>query len=256
MSIFRGAELGLCSQYFSHLPYLHPFHVHLLVDLKNFPSLLFNMVDPITGIGLASSILTLAEAGYKISRRTIEFSRLLGELPPDLQECSNFMDVLVRTAKRLQAQLKAEGAGIGPITALHADLESLFDQCNRTALALLSFLERIKNSNSLSKAIQMTRKEGEIVKIRNKLDDYILALLLIFEEHQQVFNEDFRYFRSSLSHIKPHPAERELHVGLRDYGLLTKEQEHCQRSESRLLPISPKARRTDVARVLSGRDCY
>ncbi len=214
------------------------------------------MVDPIIGIGLASSILTLAEAGYKISKRTIEFSRLLGELPPDLQECSNLMNVLVRTGKRLQAQLKAEGAGIGPITALHADLESLFDQCNQTASALLSFLDRLQNSNSLSKAIQMTRKEGEILKIRNKLDQYILALLFIFEEHQQAFNEDLRYIHSFSPHIKTYPAERELHVGLRYYGLLTKEQEHCQRSESRLLPISPKACRTDIARVFSGRECY
>ena len=210
------------------------------------------MVDPLTGIGLASSILTLAEAGYKISKRTIEFSRLLGELPPDLQECSNLMDVLVRTAKRLQAQLEAEVAGIGPIAALHADLESLFDQCNQTASVLLSFLDRLQNSNSLSKAIQMTRKEGEILKTRNKLDQYILALLFILEEHQQTFNEDLRYFHLFSPHIKTHPAESELHVGLRDYGLLTKEQEHCQRSESRLLPISPKARRTDVTRFFPG----
>ncbi len=154
------------------------------------------MVDPITGIGLASSILTLTEAGYKISKRTIKFSRLLGELPPDLQECSNLMGILVRAAERLQAQLEAEGAGIGPITALHADLESLFDQCNQTATALLGFLNKLKNSNSLSKAIQMTRKEGEILKTRNKLDQHILALLFVFEEHQQVFNKELRYIRS------------------------------------------------------------
>ena len=151
------------------------------------------MVDPITGIGLASSILTLAEAGYTISKRTIEFSRLLGELPPDLQECRNLMDVLVRTGKRLQAQLEAEGPGIGPITAMHADLESLFNQCNQTASVLLSFLDRLQKFSSLSKAIQLTRKEGEILKIRNKLDQHILAILFILEEHQHIFNEDLRY---------------------------------------------------------------
>ena len=214
------------------------------------------MVDPITGIGLASSILTLAEAGYKISKRTIEFSRLLGELPPDLQECSNLMDVLVRTGKRLQAQLEAEGPGIGPITAMHADLESLFNQCNQTASVLLSFLDRLQKFSSLSKAIQLTRKEGEILKIRNKLDQHILAILFILEEHQQIFNEDLRYLHFLSPYLKSHPAEREMDVSLRDYGLLTKEQEHYQRSESRLLSIPPKARRTDVARVFSGRDCY
>ena len=156
------------------------------------------MVDPITGFGLASSIITLVKTGYDISKRTIEFSRLLGELPPDLQECSNLMDILVRAAKRLQAQLEAEDAGIGPMTALHADLESLFTQCNQTASALLGFLDRLKYSNALSKAIQMTRKESEILKTRNKLDQYILALLFIFEEHQQEFNEDLRYIRPFL----------------------------------------------------------
>ena len=150
------------------------------------------MIDP-AGIGLASSIITLVKTGYDISKRTIEFSKLLGELPPDLQECSNLMGILVRAGNRLQVQLEAEDAGIGPKTALHVDLESLFNQCNDTASALLSFLDRLKSSNALSKAIQKTRKDSEILKTRNKLDQYILALLFVFEEHQQEFNEDLRY---------------------------------------------------------------
>ena len=96
------------------------------------------MIDP-AGIGLASSIITFVKTGYDISKRTIEFSKLLGELPPDLQECSNLMEILVRAAKRLQAQLEAEGPRIGLITAMHVDLESLFDQCNQTASHLQKF---------------------------------------------------------------------------------------------------------------------
>ena len=61
----------------------------------------------LAGIGLASSIITLVKTGYDISKRTIEFSRLLGELPPNLQECSNLMEILIRAAKRLHAQLEA-----------------------------------------------------------------------------------------------------------------------------------------------------
>lgn len=156
------------------------------------------MIEP-ASIGLASSIITLVKTGYDISKRTIEFSKLLGELPPDLQECSNLMEILVRAAKRLQAQLEAEDAGIGPITAMHADLESLFNQCNQTASALLGFLDRLKSSNALPKAIQITRKGSEVLKTRNKLDQYILALLFIFEEHQQEFNEDLRYVHSYLA---------------------------------------------------------
>ena len=59
------------------------------------------MVDPITGIGLTSSILTVIEVGYKISKRTAEFSHLLGDLPPDLQSCKDLVDIIVRCAKRL-----------------------------------------------------------------------------------------------------------------------------------------------------------
>ena len=177
------------------------------------------MIDP-AGIGLASSVITLVKTGYNISKRTIEFSKLLGQLPPDLQECSNLMDILVRAAKRLQAQLEAEDAGNGPITTLHADLESLFTQCNQTASSLLGFLDRLESSNALAKVIQVTRKEGEILRTRNKLDQYIIALLLIFEEHQQEFNEDLKYIYH-FPHIDTQHAKRDLHIGPRDCGLLT-----------------------------------
>ena len=62
------------------------------------------MVDPITGIGLASSIITIVEVGYKITRRTVEFPRLVGDLPPDLQSCKDLVDIVVRTGKRLQKE--------------------------------------------------------------------------------------------------------------------------------------------------------
>ena len=62
------------------------------------------MIDPFTGTGLTSSIITIVQVGYKISKRTAEFSRLLGDLPPDLQSCKDLVDILVRCAKRLQGE--------------------------------------------------------------------------------------------------------------------------------------------------------
>ena len=101
------------------------------------------MIDPITGTGLASSIITIVQVGYKISKRTAELSRLLGDLPPDLQSCKDLVDILVRCAKRLQGerpQVIGVDAIYGPPTELQADLEFLFTQCYETATTLFELL--------------------------------------------------------------------------------------------------------------------
>ncbi len=145
------------------------------------------MVDLITGMGLASSIVTIAEVGYKISKRTVEFSRLLGDLPPDLQSCKELVDIVVRTGERLQRKISrgnGEGAVLGPPTELQADLEILFAQCNTTATTLLDLLDTFEGPGALSKAVKLARKEGRIAQIRNRLDHLVLALLFVLAENQ------------------------------------------------------------------------
>ena len=143
------------------------------------------MIDPITGIGLASSIVTIVEVGYKITKRTAEFSRLLGDLPPDLQSCKDLVDILVRSGKRLSGETLpglGEKAVQGPPTELQADLEILFDQCNETATSLFDLLGSLKGPGSLSWAIRLARKEGRIAQIRNRLDQHVLAILFVLGE--------------------------------------------------------------------------
>ena len=154
------------------------------------------MVDPITGIGLASSIITIVEVGYKITRRTIEFSRLLGDLPPDLQSCKDLVDIIVRAGERLQGKSPigiGEDAVQGPPTELQADLQLLFDKCNKTATSLLELLESLEGPGALSRAVKVARKEGKIAQIRNRLDQHVLVILYLLEEDQNESNTDIRY---------------------------------------------------------------
>ena len=161
------------------------------------------MIDPITGTGLASSIITIVQVGYKISKRTAEFSRLLGDLPPDLQSCKDLVDILVRCAKRLQGE-KPQVVGVdtifGPPTELQADLEVLFTQCYETATTLLELLGGFEGARSLSRAVKLARREGRIAQIRNRLDQNVLAILFILEEDQRKSDTETRY------HFKTPPA--------------------------------------------------
>ena len=154
------------------------------------------MIDPITGTGLTSSIITIVQVGYKISKRTAEFSRLLGDLPPDLQSCKDLVDILVRCARRLQGerpQFVGLDAIYGPPTELRADLEVLFTQCYETATTLFELLDAFEGARPLSRAIKLARSEGRITQIRNRLDQNISAILLILEEDQRKSDTETRY---------------------------------------------------------------
>ena len=155
------------------------------------------MIDPITGTGLASSIITIVQVGYKISKRTAELSHLLGDLPPDLQSCKDLVDILVRCAKRLHGE-KPQVVGVdaiyGPPTELQADLGVLFIQCYETATSLFELLGGFEGARPLSKAVKLARREGRIAQIRNRLDQNILAILFILEEDQRKSDIETRYY--------------------------------------------------------------
>ena len=157
------------------------------------------MVDPITGIGLASSIITIVEVGYKITKRTIEFSRLAGDLPPDLQSCKDLVDIIVRTGKRLQQTLPS-GIGnetvLGPPTEVQANLELLFDKCYETATSFLDLLGNVQGHGALTKAIILARKEGKIARIRKGLDQHVMAILVVLAEDQRSSDTEIRYCSS------------------------------------------------------------
>ena len=166
------------------------------------------MVDPITGIGLASSIITIVEVGYKITKRTVEYSRLAGDLPPDLQSCKDLVDIIVRTGKRLQGSLPSRignEAVLGPPTEAQADLEVLFDHCYETATSFLDLLGNIQGQGALSKAINLARKEGKIARIWNKLDQHVMAILVVLAEDRHRSDTETGYYQGfplqSLVHV-------------------------------------------------------
>lgn len=162
------------------------------------------MVDPITGVGLASSIITIVGVGYKITKRTAEYSRLLGDLPPDLQSCKDLVDVIVRTGKRLRGKMDlviGDEVVQGPPTELQANLEVLFDQCIETATFLFTMLGNLEGPGALLKAIRLARKEGSIARIRNRLDQHVLAILFVLGENQITSDTEIRY--SSARSLSP-----------------------------------------------------
>lgn len=69
------------------------------------------------------------------------------DLPLGLQSCKNLVDIIVQNGKRLQRQRNqplgsGEEAVRGPPTELQADLETLFGQCNETAMSLFESIDR------------------------------------------------------------------------------------------------------------------
>ena len=154
------------------------------------------MVDPLTGIALTSSLVTIVEVGYKVIKRTSEFSHLLGDLPPDLQSCKDLVDIIVRTGERLQRKFPlcvGDGAIHGPPTELQADLEILFAQCHETATSFSDLLSSLEGSGALSRAIKLARKEGKIAQIRSRLDQHVLAILFALGEDQNKSDTEIVY---------------------------------------------------------------
>jgi hypothetical protein len=137
------------------------------------------MLDPVTGVGLASSIVTFIELAAKVGKRTWDFSQALGDLPPDLQSCKNIIDIVSRTAERLGNQLRSDRSR--PFTASEADLELLFKTLTSAADEFGHVLSDLLGARSFVKALKTVFREGKIKKIRDQLDRDIISLLFVLQ---------------------------------------------------------------------------
>jgi hypothetical protein len=137
------------------------------------------MLDPVTGVGLASSIVTFIELAAKVGKRTWDFSQALGDLPPDLQSCKNIIDIVSRTAERLGNQLRIDRSR--PSTASEADLELLFKTLTSAADEFGHVLSDLLGARSFVKALKTVFREGKIKKIRDQLDRDIISLLFVLQ---------------------------------------------------------------------------
>ena len=152
------------------------------------------MADPLTGVGLAASLVTLLEVSYKIAKCTKELSERHGKLPPDLLACNDLISITRRTCERLKLRSERDQAG-GPATAFQADLTDLIDQYNETQNEFSHIIQSLQASNTFLKAIKLIRREEGILRIRNALDRHTLAILFVLEEDNSAARVESRYVR-------------------------------------------------------------
>jgi len=69
------------------------------------------MIDPLTGIGAAASVLSICDIRYKVVKKMIDLSQALGGLPSDLQSCKHLVDTILPTTQRFQQRLSPEQGG-------------------------------------------------------------------------------------------------------------------------------------------------
>jgi hypothetical protein len=153
------------------------------------------MVDPITASGLASSIITFIEIGYKVGERTAQFARLSGRLPRDLEALKVLVDVVIRSGRRLHASITSQESV--PSQAM-SDFKDIFEQYSGIAEELVRILDQINgagssSSSSLQKAVKSIRKEGRLQRMRNDLHEKTLIFLQLLEEHTQNLNREMRF---------------------------------------------------------------
>ena len=143
------------------------------------------MLDPVVSAGLASSIITFLDLAYKVGKRTHDYSKLLGELPPDLQSCRDCIEVLIRGGERLRARLDIAGddGSLGPVTLFESDLLTLFENASVTAHLFLRLLSEIEQAKLLPKVLKVVRNEGKFKMLRDKLDHHILSLVYVLQSH-------------------------------------------------------------------------
>ena len=144
------------------------------------------MLDPVTGSGLASSIITFLTLAAQVAKSAHEFSTLAGELPADLQSCRDIIEVIERSSRRIQTHLtptSPDGPVFGPRTAYETDLEILFDQCALSTKSLIRLFDEIHGSgSSFSKALRSVRKRGQVQQIRDDLQQRMLSILFVLNE--------------------------------------------------------------------------
>jgi hypothetical protein len=151
------------------------------------------MLDPVTALGLTSSIIAIIELAYKVGKRTKELSELAGRLPPDLIAIKDLIDLVSKTCERLKRQIRDVEPGIGPRTEYGETLDSAFKRCADVSSVFLRILDQLNGSTPFSMALKATRKQGELQKLRNLLEENILSIIFLLSESSAVQSNEIKY---------------------------------------------------------------
>ena len=133
-------------------------------------------MEPITAIGLASSLLTFVELASKIVTGTYEvYKSAAGSTIENAH-----IDTIISDLKEVAADL---GTDVPGKSKNERALKDLASKCDKVANDLLQLLNRIKShgSHSTRKSLKATlismRKQKEITGLEKRLDDYRSQIL-------------------------------------------------------------------------------
>jgi hypothetical protein len=190
------------------------------------------MVDPITGIGLASSILTFIELAAKVAKQSWDYSRQFGDLPPDFQLCKDMIAIVARAARRLETRLREDPPR--PLTEAEDDLVHLFKTLTGAVDEFDGVISDLIGERPFVKAVKTVSRERKIRKIRDQLDRDIVALLFVLQSDG-----------GNLS------TARLASDGMTSFANTA--QIRCQRSQEGLSRDASEDRKTDVCRIFRAR---
>lgn len=151
------------------------------------------MLDPVTIAGLTSSMITILDTAYKVGKRTVEISKLAGDLPPDLLAIKDLIDLVSKTCERLKIQISDLDPGTGPITEYGAALQAVFERGADVCLRALGIFDRITGSTSLTLAMRVIKKQGEVQRLRGQLDEINLSIVFLLNEGAVSSSNEIRY---------------------------------------------------------------
>jgi hypothetical protein len=157
-------------------------------------------MDPISAIGLASSILQIVDFGTKVLSKGNKLHKSLSGALPESLEIESVSTHLKDLSARLRGQREPGGPAAAPIGNNQA-LHELVNRCGDVADEILSALSKLKVQGKRSKW-KSYRQAVKSVWNKGKIDEMLQRLMMIRDEVELGIIVDIRY--ESVSRADPY----------------------------------------------------
>ncbi|KAK4443369.1 short-chain dehydrogenase [Podospora aff. communis PSN243] len=135
-------------------------------------------MDPLTAIGFAAALVQFIELGCKITKRLVDFSNNLDQLPKAFRRVGTELPLIIDGVRRIQQQVKNDDISPSSQEALLPVLR----ECHDAAQRLEALLENVLPSASASswerkkKAFLSLAHDGKVEEIAETLGKYVSVL--------------------------------------------------------------------------------
>ena len=174
-------------------------------------------MDPVSAIGIASSVATFIEIGYKVSKRLIEYTNAAqDEIPQFLRSVSAQLPLLLNALGRIKSEQNAAGLD----TDTRCIVRGVVSGCISLATDLEDIVNKISREKSdsigvkLRKGLSSFKNEEKIKTIDTTLQTYVRVLILHHvvdsKEVPAMPVEDVKYFEVKEPVAKPFYARPKL----------------------------------------------